>query len=87
MKVVLESIEKIPEGYSLGIYNHKKYGISKETFTNGKSFKIFANELGGTDFVSLNYYKTKDNGLLKPCEMPAEKVIDFLKKIEIKVEK
>jgi hypothetical protein len=28
---------------------------------------------------SLNYYVTKTNELLKPCEMPEEKVIHFLK--------
>lgn len=47
-------------------------------FNNGKSFKIYAEELGGNDFISLNYYITKTSEKLKPCEMPEEKVIYFL---------
>jgi peptide-methionine (S)-S-oxide reductase len=80
---LLESIQKISEGYSEGIYNHKKYSITKQIFNKGKSFKIFGKELKGKDFISLNYYITSKNELLKPCEMPKEKVIDFIKKIKI----
>jgi peptide-methionine (S)-S-oxide reductase len=38
------------------MYKGKKYGISKSTFNQGKSFKLFAEELGGSDFISLNYF-------------------------------
>ena len=48
-------IDKIKEGYSEGKYKNKKYGITKTTFNNGKSIKLFGKELGGNDFVSLNY--------------------------------
>ena len=80
---VLKLIEKIPEGYSEGIYNQHKYSITKQTFNNGKSYKLYGKELQGTDFISLNYYITSKKELLKPCEMPAEKVIDFLENIKI----
>ena len=63
------------------MYNGKKYGVSKSVHNHGKSFKIFAEELGGKDFVSLNFYQTKNDNLLKPCEMPAEKVIQFLQNV------
>ncbi|MFS4492225.1 peptide methionine sulfoxide reductase [Maribacter sp. 2308TA10-17] len=82
--MVLEKIQSLPEGYSEGKYLDKRYGISKTTFNDGKSFKVYAEELGGTDFISLNYYCTASEGLLKPCEMPEEKVIAFLKNVEIK---
>ena len=81
--MLLNFIQKIPEGYSEGILSNKKYGISKKTFNKGKSFKIYAEELGGNDFVSLNYYVTNKNELLKPCEMPEQKVVDFLTKVRI----
>ena len=71
-------IDRLPEGYSEGIYQCRKYGISKTTFNQGKSSKVFAEELGGNDFISLNFYQTSQKDLLKPCEMPAAKVIDFL---------
>lgn len=71
-------IDQIPEGYSEGMYQDRKYGISKKLFNSGKSQKIFAEELGGNDFISLNYYQTSERELLKPCEMPESKVIAFL---------
>ena len=78
---VLDHINKIPVGYSEGIFQQKKYGITRTDFNAGKSLKIYAEELGGTDFISLNYYKTSNGDLLKPCEMPQEKVITFLEHV------
>ncbi len=76
-------IAKIPLGYSEGRYQKQKYGISKQVFNEGKSFKIYAEALGAKDFISLNFYLTEDKELLKPCEMPAEKVIAFLRAVVI----
>lgn len=78
MKLILNQIQNIPEGYSEVMYNHKKYGLVKETFNDQKSFKIYAEELGGKDFISLNFYKMSHKNVLKPCEMPKDKVIHFL---------
>lgn len=72
-------ISRIPEGYSEGFYNNRKYSITRTDFNEGKSSKVYAKELGGTDFISLNYYETKMGELLKPCEMSELKVISFLK--------
>ena len=54
-----------------------------DSFNQGKSFKVYAKELEGSDFISLNYYLTKKDNYLKPCEMPAEKVIHFLEEVKI----
>lgn len=78
---ILNTIRNIPEGYSEGSYKNRKYGITKTSFNTGNSFKIYGEELGGTNFVSLNYYITKKKDLLKPCEMPEQKVIDFLENV------
>jgi len=80
---LLNHIQKLPNGYSEGIYNSKKYSITKEIFNKGKSFKIYGKELQGNDFISLNYYITSNNELLKPCEMPTEKVVHFLQNVNI----
>ena len=80
---ILICIKKIPEGYSQGIYNYKKYGITKTIFNNGNSFKVYGEELGGNDRISFNYYLTKGKDLLKPCEMPEPKVVHFLKNVTI----
>jgi hypothetical protein len=60
------------------LYHDKRYLLRKETLLNSKLIKLYANELGGTNFISLNYYPSIKNGLLKPCEMPQEKVINFI---------
>lgn len=78
---ILARINEIPNGYSEGSYNNMKYGITKTIFNNGNSFKVYGEELGGNDFISLNYYITKDKNLVKPCEMPEQKVVHFLENV------
>ncbi len=74
-----EIIINIPPGYSKVIYKDKKYALTRSDFNEGKSLKIYAEELSGTDFISFNYYITSTENHLKPCEMPEPKVIEFLK--------
>lgn len=50
------------------MYKDEKYGITRADFNDGKSFKVYAEALGGTDFISLNYYMTQSSELLRPCE-------------------
>ncbi len=80
---ILDHIEKIPEGYSQGIYKDRKYGITKTIFNDGNSFKIYGEELGGTNIISLNYYITNGKELIKPCEMTEQKVRHFLENVII----
>ncbi len=60
------------------LYKGKRYLLSKQTQLGDKLIKLYAKELGANDFISLNYYPQIKNGLLKPCEMPQEKVMDFI---------
>lgn len=75
---IFEKIQQLPDGYSEVMYEGKKYGLSRTTSNAGKSIKVFADQLGGKDFISFNYYITKGNHHMKPCEMPEKKVLDFL---------
>jgi len=75
---LLSKIKKLPDGYSEVMYNNRKYGVTKSEFNQGKSYKVYAKELGGNNFISLNYYCTNEREILKPCEMPESKVIHFL---------
>lgn len=59
-------------------YLGKRYLLRKETLLEGKLLKVYAEELGGNDIVSGNYYPTMKGGMLKPCEMSDKKVIDFI---------
>ena len=65
-------------------YKNKRYLLSKQTQLKGKLIKLYAEELGNIDFISLNYYTNIDGGLLKPCEMPKEKVVDFILDLQTK---
>lgn len=76
--MLLQKIRQLPVGYSEVVYDNKKYGVTRTDFNIGKSIKIYAEELGGNNFISLNYYITNTGETLKPCEMPEIKVIDFL---------
>jgi len=76
-------LNEIPEGYSIAYFQNKKYGISKTIYNRGNSIKIYAEELSGNDYISLNYYFTQKQEYLKPCEMPMQKVITFFKNLTI----
>lgn len=76
-------LDGLPEGYSFGVYRGRRYGMRKTVFAGGRSLKFYAEELGGTDFVSLNVYFTQAGPRLKPCEMPAARVIDFLETVRL----
>ena len=73
-----QKISGLADGAYRVYYQDKRYMLSKETKLRGKLIKFYAYELGGNDFVSLNYYKMEKKDLLKPCEMDASKVIDFV---------
>jgi len=68
----------LPDGASYVRYQGKRYLLRKETLLGGKVLKLYAEALGSNDIVSGNYYPTLKSGMLKPCEMSDEKVIDFV---------
>ncbi len=77
-----ETIRRIPNGYSEVTFRGRRYGLTRTDFNAGKSLKVFARDLGGTDFISFNYYRTGTQSYLKPCEMPDKKVLTFLREME-----
>lgn len=73
-----ERLLRLPDGANNIIYRKKRYLLRKETLLRGRVIKMYAEELGGNDVISGNYYPTIRNGTLKPCEMSDRKVIDFV---------
>lgn len=73
-----KKLQTLADGANYVFYHEKRYLLRKDTLLNGKLIKIYAEELGGNDIVSGNYYTTIKEGMLKPCEMSNEKVIDFV---------
>ncbi|EEE39129.1 hypothetical protein RKLH11_2975 [Rhodobacteraceae bacterium KLH11] len=69
----------LPLGTFTGRAAGRRYSVSRSRFANNRSHKLVAHELGGPDYISLNLYLTRKGGaLLRPCEMPADKVIAFV---------
>ena len=62
-------------------YRGRRYLLRLETLLDGRLIKLYAEELGGNDIVSGNYYPTVKHGTLKPCEMSERKVVDFVTKL------
>jgi hypothetical protein len=80
--MIKRRIQLLKPGHQVVSYKGKKYGVTRTDFNKGKSIKVYAEELGGSDFISLNFYMLNSGDRLKPCEMPEEKVLDFLTKYE-----
>ena len=78
-----KAIKKLHQGSYDVIFNEKRYLLSVQVELDAKLIKLYAKELGGNDFVSLNYYPYIRDGLLKPCEMPVKKVKEFVLNLEV----
>lgn len=83
-KTFNEKILSLKDGSYDVYFNTNRYLLSKQSMLDGKLIKLYAQELGGNDYISLNYYPYIGNGLLKPCEMPVEKVVNFIVSINVK---
>jgi hypothetical protein len=81
-----KKLQKLPNGANDVFYKAKRYLLRKETLLNGKLLKVYAEELGGNDIVSGNYYPSIKKGTLKPCEMSDKKVIDFVLKAKFEID-
>ena len=80
----LRVFDALPLGGYGATYLGRRYRVVKTQMATGRSQKLEAEELGGTDYISFNLYRlASGEALLKPCEMPAEKVVDFVMGVEI----
>ncbi|HWA18147.1 MAG TPA: hypothetical protein VG757_04065 [Devosia sp.] len=72
-------LSTFPLGYFTALYDSRRYGVSRSVHADGRSMKLFAEELGGADRISLNIYRPGTGGpALKPCEMPIDEVTAFV---------
>ena len=75
---MVAAISALPEGTFHGAAFDRRYLVSRTLFNAGRSEKLVAEALDGSDYVSLNLYHLAAGPALYPCEMPAEKVIAFV---------
>lgn len=76
---VPDLLNALPHGTVTGTAFGRAYVATRSIFNDGKSEKLVAEERGGADYISLNLYHLAAGPQLYPCEMPAEKVITFLR--------
>ena len=79
MTRVADLVDRVPDGWSEATYDGRRYGVTKSVRAGGRSISVYAEELGGTDVVSTNLYLIGAGEQLRPCEMPAAKVLGFLR--------
>ena len=79
MQEFLEKLALFPSGYGVAMFRGAKWGVTVQRLGQGRQIKLYGDELGGADHVSFNLYLPSSGSvLLKPCEMPDEKVIRFV---------
>ena len=76
---VWTTLGRWPLGYFTATYAGRRYGVTRSVHAHGQSMKLWAEELGGPDRISLNIYAPPHGeAALKPCEMPVDKVTAFV---------
>ncbi|KQT46392.1 hypothetical protein ASG43_11835 [Aureimonas sp. Leaf454] len=79
MAPFLARLDALPTGHSEGVFEGRRYGVTVRISEDGRRRWLFGEALGGLDRISCNLYRLADGRwLLKPCEMPRDKVIDFV---------
>jgi len=79
LETFLARLWRLPHGYSEGWFRGRRFRVMLNVSADRRRWKLFAEELGGPDRVSFNLYVLSVGApVLKPCEMPARSVIDFV---------
>lgn len=72
-------VARVPLGWSRQLVDGRAWGISRTDRSDGRSSTIDGEELGGAGRMSANVWRTGSGTLLRPCEMPAEQVLEVLR--------
>ncbi len=78
----LVAFDALPSGTFTAVYAGRRYVVTRTDFSGGQAQKLVAEELGGSDYISLNLYRLASGARLKPCEMPEAKVVAFVLGLE-----
>jgi len=72
-------VERVPLGWSRQLIDGRAWGVTRTERAGGRSSTIDGEELGGARRMSANVWRTEAGTLLRPCEMPAEQVLEVLR--------
>lgn len=76
--LVADRLATLPMGAFRGRSQGLDWLVVRTVMAGGGSEKLVARALDGTDYISLNLYRLDAGPRLRPCEMPAAKVADFV---------
>ena len=68
----------LPTGTTRGRYAGRSWTLTVKRSADGRQGWVWGEELGGAGRISGNLYCLRDGLVLKPCEMPAERVHEVL---------
>jgi hypothetical protein len=72
-------VDRVPVGWTEVGYGGRSWGLTRSDHAGGGTTTLYAEELGGPSAVSANVWHTSGGDVLRPCEMPAQVVLDFLR--------
>lgn len=72
-------LRTIPEGWTRAEVDGEAWSVTRVTRAGGKVISINAERLGDTEQLGANVWITSEGPILRPCEVPAEDVLQFLR--------
>ena len=72
-------IRAIPEGWTRVQIAGQGWGIRRTTRAGGKTISFDAERLGNKEHLGANVWITSEGSVLRPCEVPGERVMRFLR--------
>lgn len=72
-------IDAIPEGWSRLRIGDQSWAVTRTTRAEGGVISVDADRLGDGERFGANIWRTAQGTVLRPCEVPAEKVMQFLR--------
>lgn len=72
-------VAAIPQGWSRVDIAGEPWAVTRATHAGGKVISLSAEQLGGTEQLSANVWITSKGPILRPCEVPADMVLRFLR--------
>jgi hypothetical protein len=72
-------IGAIPEGWSRVQIAGQSWAITRTTRAQGQVISVDAERLGDSEHLGANVWITSGGSVLKPCEVPEERVMQFLR--------
>lgn len=72
-------IRAIPEGWTRVQIDGRGWGITRTTRAGGKTISFDAERLGSKEYLGANVWNTSEGSVLRPCEVPEERVMQLLR--------